>query len=80
MGPGEEANVGTTTMTKDDLIWALNVSEALFILNECEQHAANTSGQVKSENFQGGIFLTFYIQTQGVTSSAKVTLLATLLS
>ena len=61
MEPGEEANVGTMTMTKEELIWALSNSEALFILNECEQHAANTSGQVKIENFQKGIFLICYI-------------------
>ena len=61
MEPGEEANVGTMTMTKDELLVLLSISEELFILNECEQHAANTSGQVKIENFQGGIFLTCYI-------------------
>ena len=61
MEPGEEANIGTMTMTKDELFEALNISEALFTLNECEQHAANTSGQVKIENFQGGIFLICYI-------------------
>ena len=61
MEPGEEANVGTMTMTKDELFGLLNISEALFILNDCEQHAANTSGQMKIENFQGGIFLTCFI-------------------
>ena len=61
MEPGEETNFGTMTMTKDELFEVLYISGELFILNECEQHAANTSGQVKIENFQEGIFLTCYI-------------------